>query len=148
MRSGPAPQAPSRRLEKRARELIAQVKAQSGEAGGVFQEAFSGQAVPRGPVVDLTLDQAVKLATDQNLDIRVEQINPRLQDLSVALVRTAFAPSMSSTVGNRSQARLPTSQLNGGQRVLNDTITYNGGFNQTLPWFGGSARGFVEQQRS
>jgi outer membrane protein len=31
----------------------------------------------------------------------------------------------------------PTSQLNGGQRVANDALTYNGGLLQALPWGGG-----------
>ena len=135
---GAGPASAQQASRERARELIAQVKAQSGEAGGVFQEALSGQAVPRGPVVDLTLDQAVKLATDQNLEIRIERINPRLQDLSVAQIRTGFGPSLTSTVGSRSQTRTPTSQLVGTTPIVNDTITYNGGFNQVLPWLGSS----------
>ena len=99
----------------------------------------AGQTPAPSPAIRLTLSEAVDLALKQNLDISAEQLNPRIQDLSVALVRTAFSPSVNSTVGQRSQARLPTSQLNGGQRVLNDTSTYNAGVSQTVPWFGGSA---------
>jgi outer membrane protein TolC len=100
----------------------------------------AGQASPgqSAPAVRLTLDEAVARAFEHNLDISAERLNPQIQNLSVALVRTAFSPSISSTVGQRAQTRLPTSQLNGGQRVVNDTTTYNGGFSQSIPWFGGS----------
>jgi outer membrane protein len=44
---------------------------------------------------------------------------------------------VTSTVAQRSQVNPPTSQLNGGQRVSNETVTYNAGLVQDLPWGGG-----------
>ena len=121
----------------RVAELIAQAK-QQVQSGAPTPAQSTGLTRPR-PVVDLSLDRALELAAEHNLDISVERINPQLQELTVAQVRTAFVPSVNSTLGQRSQSRLPTSQLNGGQQVLNETTTYNGGVSQSSPWFGGSA---------
>jgi outer membrane protein TolC len=45
---------------------------------------------------------------------------------------------LSSTFGQRDQVQPPTSQLNGGASVNNDTVTYNFGVNQNLAWGGGA----------
>ncbi len=86
----------------------------------------------------LTLDEAVARALDRNLDIAVERLNPQTFDLSLAGLRAVYRPVVSATVLDRSQLNPPTSQLNGGQRVANDTLTYNGGLSQQIPWGGGS----------
>ena len=85
----------------------------------------------------LTLEEAVARALDRNLDIAVERMNPQTFDLSLAGLRATYRPLLSATVGERSQLNPPTSQLNGGQRVANDSLTYNGGLSQAIPWGGG-----------
>ena len=50
----------------------------------------------------------------------------------------AYRPLASSSLGQRSQVNPPTNQLNGGQRVTNDTTTYNFGVAQEVPWGGGN----------
>src|SRR5215475_7357406 len=37
-----------------------------------------------GPKVSLTIEDAVKLALDRNLDIAVQRLNPEISDLSIA----------------------------------------------------------------
>ena len=91
------------------------------------------------PEVHLTLDDAVRHALDNNLDIQVERLNPHAFDLSIAGLQAIYHPTLTTTVGQRSQVNLPTTQLNGGQRVTNDTLTYNAGVQQLFPWGGGSA---------
>lgn len=85
----------------------------------------------------LTLDEAVQRALERNLDIAVERLEPQLHDLSLAGLRSEYHPLLTATVSERSQLNPPTSQLNGGQRVLNDTLTYNTDVTQALPWGGG-----------
>ena len=85
----------------------------------------------------LTLDEAVARALDRNLDIAVERLNPQTFDLSLAGLRAIYRPQLSATVGERSQLNPPTSQLNGGQRVANDALTYHSALSQALPWGGG-----------
>ncbi|MEZ5290392.1 MAG: TolC family protein [Vicinamibacterales bacterium] len=95
-------------------------------------------SVQPAAVHELRLADAVELALKQNLDIAVERLNPQGVDFQLAGLRNAFRPTASSTIGQRAQVIAPTNQLNGGQRVTNDTTTYNFGVSQTLPWAGGS----------
>lgn len=87
---------------------------------------------------DLRLMDAVELALRQNLDIAVERLTPQAADFQLAGLRNNFRPVASSTLGQRAQVNPPTNQLNGGQRVTNDTTTYNFGVSQEVPWGGGS----------
>ena len=43
-----------------------------------------------GPVRRLSVDDAVSLALEQNLGITIERMNPQIQDLAVALAKTAW----------------------------------------------------------
>ncbi|HEX7086638.1 MAG TPA: TolC family protein [Vicinamibacterales bacterium] len=86
----------------------------------------------------LTLDEAVQRALERNLDIAVERLEPQTHDLTLAGLRAEYLPLLTANISDRSQLNPPTSQLNGGQRVLNDTLTYNTGVSQALPWGGGS----------
>ncbi len=86
----------------------------------------------------LTLDEAVKLALDKNLDIAVERLNPQTFDLSLAALRGVYRPLLNSTIGQNNTVQLPTSQLIGGQRVENDLSTFNANVAQNLPWGGAS----------
>jgi outer membrane protein len=95
-------------------------------------------AVAGAVSVPLTLEEAVKRASDSNLDIAVERLNPQTFDLSLAGLYAVYHPTATSRYGNQAQIRLPTSLLNGGSRVNNDTLTYNGGVSQLFPWAGGS----------
>jgi len=98
----------------------------------------SAQAASPGaaPTISLTLDEAVNRALEHNLDIAVERLNPQTYDLALASVRAAYRPTVSSTIGQRAVVNPPTSQLNGGTSVTNDTTTYNSGLSQALPWGG------------
>ncbi len=100
----------------------------------------SGSTVARQPasVRELRLMDAVELALAQNLDIAVERLNPQAVDYQLAGLRNNFLPVASSNIGQRAQVIAPTNQLNGGQRVTNDTSTYNFGVTQLSPWGGGA----------
>ena len=89
--------------------------------------------------VPLTLEEAVGYALERNLDIQVERLNPQAVDYQLAGLQALYRPTLTTTIGQRSQVNPPTSQLNGGQRVTNETVTYNAGVQQLLPWGGGTA---------
>ena len=70
-------------------------------APAVFAQVAASQpaaaaAAPAGPVRQLSLNDAVAQALEQNLDIQVERINPQVADENVALARAAFLPSLTS----------------------------------------------------
>ena len=96
----------------------------------------SAAGVPAG--LDLTLDEAVALALEHNLEIAVERLNPLTYDLQIAGVRALYRPVLTSTVGQNNATQLPTNQLVGTQAVQNDLTTFNVGGAQLVPWGGGN----------
>ena len=75
--------------------------------------APSGQPAPTRR---LSLDDAVRLALEQNLGIKIERYNPQIQDLSVAQARGLWTPILSSTFqGNHSNT--PSTNLFSGGLV-------------------------------
>ena len=124
-----------------SREALVRDAVARYEAAGRHAEALTPSpsvAAQPGGRRELRLLDDVELALRQNLDIAVERLNPQAVDFQLAGLRNAFRPLASSTVGMRSQALPPTNQLNGGQRVTNDTATYNFGVAQAVPWGGGN----------
>ena len=121
--------------EERVRELVQAALAQAGQTA---QPRPATAAAPEAAAMDLTLDEALALALEQNNDIAVERLNPQTFDMSLASLRGNYRPTFSSTLGYNSAAQLPTSQLVGGAKVINDTGTYNFGLAQQVPWHGGN----------
>ena len=104
---------------------------------GLRLPAISAGQLANRPLLRLSLDEAVELALDQNLDIRVQRLNPLIQDLSIADVRSAWAPNLSTTFQNNSQTTPSTNQLSGGLDQINtDTFQNTVGLNQLTPWGG------------
>lgn len=92
----------------------------------------------------LTVDEAVRLALENNLGVQVARINPQLQDLSVALARTAWVPTFTTTVQGASTDVPNTSFLSGteGDKVTNGRIASNIGFTQQTAWGGNYSIGW------
>jgi outer membrane protein len=132
-------------LVKLAREKFEEGQAQPAQAGQ--QKTLEERAVAR-PVVKLTIDQAVKMAIENNIELAVERLNPQLQDLSIAQTRGAFKPTLGSTLNANSSSPLPTSLLNGGTQVTNEVANANVNISQTLPWFGTSYTGAFNNSRT
>jgi outer membrane protein len=61
----------------------------------------------------LTLDEAVKLALENNLGLQVARFNPQLQDLTLALARTAWNPSLTTRFQQNGTNRPSTGFLSG-----------------------------------
>src|SRR5688572_32581607 len=113
------------------------------DAARQFEAARAAQTRPAapittpGPSVELTLDDATARALERNLDLAVERLNPMIQDANLERVYAAYRPTVTSQIGHLARVQPPTSQLNGGTIVQNDTSTYNAGLTQALPWSGG-----------
>jgi outer membrane protein TolC len=89
------------------------------------------------PSVPLTLEDAVRRAVDNNLDIAVERLNPQTFDLSLAALRANYKPIATSRFGRQDNVRPPASLLNPGSPNVS-TMTYNGGMTQNFGWGGGN----------
>ena len=107
--------------------LIEQARAQVGQvpATGATQ-------------LDLSLDEAIALALEHNLDIAVERLNPQLMDLQIAEVNAAYQPTLATSFTNSSRTNPSSSQLDGGQAVFQDTQIVNTSISQAVPWGGGN----------
>ena len=123
--------------EALVREAVARFNAESAAASAPPAPSAATSAQVSG-LRDLHLTDAVELALKQNLDIAVERLNPDAVAFQIAGLRNNYRPSANSTLGQRSQVNPPTNQLNGGQRVTNETTTYNFGVSQLVPWGGGN----------
>ena len=104
---------------------------------GLRLPAVSAGQLANRPLLRLPLDEAVELALEQNLDIRVQRLNPLIQDLSIADVRSAWAPNVSTTFQNNAQTSPATNQLSGGlDQITTDTFQNSVGMDQLTPWGG------------
>jgi outer membrane protein TolC len=122
-------------------ELIRAAAASIGAAQAVAAPGTEPSQTAPGTVVPLSLEDAVKFALDRNLDIAVQRLNPQISDISVASARSVYHPTLTSVVGPQSNTQLPTNQVNLGTNnaaPVTDTLTYNGGVAQSIPWGGGA----------
>jgi outer membrane protein len=94
--------------------LLATLSAATARAQNPAQNAT-------GTVRRLSVDDAVKLALEQNLGIQIDRLNPQIQDISVAQARTGWIPNLTSSLTNNSQNQPPTSALSGGQTKVTDS---------------------------
>jgi outer membrane protein TolC len=116
-----------------ARDAARQFEAARADA----QTRPTAPATATGPAFELTLDEATARALERNLDLAVERLNPLIQDANLERLHAAYRPTLTSQVGHLARVQPPTSQLNGGVLVQNDTSTYNTGLAQSLKWTGG-----------
>jgi outer membrane protein len=101
--------------------------------------ARQAAATVTGPVRALTLDEAVQLALEQNLDLQVERVDRLIQDENVAMARAAFVPTFSSDVGYDNATTPPDSFLSGSLNTLkSDFLQGTAGVEQWLPRAGTS----------
>jgi outer membrane protein TolC len=87
---------------------------------------------------ELRLSEAIQLALEKNLDISVERLNPQGVDFQIAALKNTYLPTVTSNLGQADRYQLPRDQLQGGDRVSTATTTYNVGFSQATPWYGGN----------
>ncbi|HEY7790866.1 MAG TPA: TolC family protein [Vicinamibacterales bacterium] len=98
---------------------------------------------PSGPTRPLSVDEAVQLALEHNLNIQVERLSPQIYDLSIARARGNWVPQASTTIQNYSQTSPVASVLAGGQNSVNNAqFSTNIGLNQLLPWGGSYSVGW------
>ncbi len=90
------------------------------------------------PVQRLTVDDAVRLALENNLGIQIVRFSPQIQDLAVALARSAWIPTFTSTLQGASTDTPNTSFLSGsqGNKTTDRRLTDNVGVTQFTPWGG------------
>jgi outer membrane protein TolC len=85
------------------------------------------------PALELSLDDAVKRALENNADIAVEKYNPEIGAQNVRGAQGIYDPFLSTTLRQSRRTDPPSSAFSGGDKVETDTFTYNVGISQYLP---------------
>ncbi len=98
----------------------------------------AAQNAPLPPrTLSLTVDEAVRMALDSNVDLRADRLDPQVSDTRVAAAAGAFRPTVTSSVQRNNQLQPPASFLI-PTPTSTDAITSSVGFNQRLSRFGTS----------
>ena len=118
-------------------------------ASGTPMSAF-GQTTPATPApqgaaattaqgTPLTIEDAVKMALENNLGIQTERLNPQIQVLGIARANASFAPVLFSNINRRSSTAPPTDFNTSGlnqQISTSSNFSSQGGVQQNLKWLG------------
>lgn len=96
------------------------------------------QAVPTGPRIQISADEAVRMALENNLGIQASRLSPQAQALALAQTRAAYAPTVFSNSTKNSSSNPPSNFLSGSGFVTNGGFRSNAGVAQQLKWGGGS----------
>src|SRR5262245_39958228 len=138
--------------DARIKELVRQATERLGAQGATQTPAAPQGISTTRPTVPLTLDDAVKAALDHNLDIAVQRLNPEIQDISYASLRSVYRPTLTSTVATNSTSTPANNTLAGGTTVgapvETGLTTFNAGINQSVPWYGGSFAAVFNNNKS
>jgi outer membrane protein len=106
----------------------------SASAFGQSGQSAPPQAGP-GSVSRLSIDDAVRLALEQNLSLQVQRIDPQIQQLNIDLIKTNWTPVVSGTVTNASSTSPVSSFFSGATNALvNDRFGASAQADQLLPW--------------
>jgi outer membrane protein TolC len=116
----------------------------------VTQPPAAKAAEPTGPQLQLTADEAVRLALDNNLGVRAERLGPQIGTYGVAQARAAFAPSLFSSSTKRNSTTPPDILASGGlgSTSTSNRIQTNVGVRQAVPWGGGNYSVSVDASRA
>jgi outer membrane protein len=85
----------------------------------------------------LSVDDAVMMALDHNVDLSAERLDPQISDTEVAAAAGVFKPTFNTSVNRNDQLQAPASFLI-PTATRTDAVTSSAGVSQSLPWFGTS----------
>jgi outer membrane protein TolC len=104
----------------------------------VIAAATAAAAQPAAPTKALSLDEAVQLALENNLGLKVQRITPQVQDVSITLSKAAWVPTLGGSL-TTSKRNSPVNSFFSGadDKLVNDNISSEVSAQQLLPWGGG-----------
>ncbi len=85
------------------------------------------------PVLELSLDEAVKRALENNADIAVAKYNPEFSAEGVRGAQGIYDPFLSGTLRKGKQTSPASNAFSGGDKVDTKTVIYNAGVSEYLP---------------
>ena len=85
----------------------------------------------------ISIDEAVALALENNLDLQVDRIAPQIRDLNVAEARTGYTPVFRTNIDWNDQTQPPASLLAGNaSQIVGNNSSYDFGFGGLNQWGG------------
>jgi outer membrane protein TolC len=94
-------------------------------------------AVPEGPQFQVSADEAVRMALENNLNLRADRLSPQVQALILNQTRANYAPTLISNFTKNSSTTPPEDFLTNTGTLTNAGLRSNGGLQQLLKWGGG-----------
>jgi outer membrane protein len=104
-------------------------------------------AIP-GPEVQISVDDAVRMALENNLGIRAERLSPQMQALAIAQTRANYVPILFTNSTKNSNSNPPQNFLSGNDFVTNAGFRSNAGVAQALKWGGGRYQASLDGSRN
>jgi outer membrane protein len=92
---------------------------------------------PTPAIVRLTVEDAVKMALDHNVDLNADRVDPQISDTQVASASALFRPTFNTGLNRNNQVQPPSSFLI-PTPTQSDAVTSSAGLSQRLPWYGTS----------
>jgi outer membrane protein TolC len=105
-------------------------------------------AAPSGPQLELTSEEAVRMALENNLGIQAARLSPEAQALDVASTRAAYAPVLFTNTTRNSNSNPPSNFLSGNEFITNEGIRTNAGVAQQMRWGGGRYQASIDGSRN
>jgi outer membrane protein len=94
------------------------------------------------PVTELSLNQAIEMALQNNLDIVIARLSTNIQTENIAQARGFYKPNVRFDYGSFSSRAPANNQLVGAQVNRRDNASYNLAWEQQLPTGGSYSVGF------
>ncbi len=99
----------------------------------IFQPVAAQQSDTTASTDSLTLQEAIDLALENNLELKIEEYNPEINDTLVIFEEGRFEPLFFTNLSNEN-ADIPTgSRLAGEGTLQNENLGYNFRWDQLLP---------------
>jgi HAE1 family hydrophobic/amphiphilic exporter-1 len=114
------------------------VRAQTAQTAATIAASAAATQV-QGGVRRLSIQEAVALALEQNIDLQVDRIDPQVSDYAISVARSGWTPAFFSNVTTRKQTNPPTDIFGGNAVAITDKrLNTQAGMQQLLPWGGAS----------
>src|SRR5579862_6329686 len=108
-------------------------QAQSAQGQDTPQTEEKKPESQEGPTLELSMEDAVKRALENNVDIQVQRFVPKFNAEVVRAATGVYDPLPNAQINEVSVTTPQTSAFSGGSNVTTKTLTYNFGINQYLP---------------
>ena len=117
--------------------LIAALAALLPASAG-FPQSNAANALPNGPTLRLTVDEAVRRAMEHNPDLASVRLGTEVEAAKVSESESAYIPVFSTILGTSSNATPPSSSLFGERGVDTRDMFTSTGLRQRVPWGSGT----------